>query len=102
MQIVQKSLAARDIPSTSSPLLNIAATEELLELLDVGSVPLWVSEKMENNETKFMFWDGVHSIPKYTLDVNASLELTVFIITGRFQRITVFILTEGDQSEVRR
>ena len=70
---------AEDIPSTSSSLLNIATTEQLLEQLDVQSVAPWVSEKLESGEIQFKLWDSVHSIAKYTVNLNSSLEFTVYL-----------------------
>ena len=51
----------------------------MLQQLDVQSIAPWVSEKLENGEVELRLWDGVHSIAKYAVDVNLTLEFTVFI-----------------------
>ncbi len=75
---MRKSPTAEDIPSTSSSVLNVA-TVDVLEQLDVQSVAPWVLDRLQDGEIKLNLWDGVHSIAKYTLDVNTSLEFTVLV-----------------------
>ena len=74
--MVRNPLATEGIPSTSSSLLSI---ESVLEQLDVQSIAPWVSEKLENGEVGFKWWDGVHSIAKYSVDVDTALEFTVYV-----------------------
>ena len=75
--LLRSSVKSEDVPSTSSSLLSLSA-EDALKQLKVESVALWVSEKQENGEVYFKLWDGVHGIAKYAVNVNTSLEFTVF------------------------
>ena len=75
--LVRSSVESEDVPSTSSSLLNLSA-EDALKQLKVEPVAPWVSEKQENGEVDFKLWDGVHGIAKYAVNVNTSLEFTVF------------------------
>ena len=75
--LVRSSVESEDVPSTSSSLLNLSA-EDALKQLKVEPVAPWVSEKQENGEVDFKLWDGVHGIAKYAVNVNTSLECTVF------------------------
>ena len=78
--LVRSSIACEDVPSTLSSLLNLSP-DDALKQLKVELVAPWVSEELENGEIDFKLWDGVHSIARYTVNVNTSLEYTCTVFT---------------------
>ena len=76
--LVRKSPAAEDIPSTSALSLPDIA-EDVLEQGDNESIAPWESQIMENGDMKLKLRDGVHSLAKYTVIVNSTMEFSVFV-----------------------
>ena len=64
--------------SSSTSVFDIAQ-QDVLGKLDEKSLAPWVSDRKENGNLELMLWDGVHSIAKYTVNVDTSLEFTVLV-----------------------
>lgn len=73
-----------EMPSTSSDLMSgtpmeCPSIEDLLSQLENEVVLPWTVETTRENESiKFLLYDGVHSIAKYTVVLNAAMEFSVF------------------------
>ena len=69
-----------DQPSTSyQPALQYCDFEDFTNQLEKENIQPWEFEKSNEGEMRIHLHDQLHSVPKYIVVVNASLEFTIFV-----------------------
>ena len=66
--------------STSSPSeFRLVDFNSIVKQAKEGKFDPWKAEITSNSKVKFEFFDNLHCLPKYSLEVNNSLEISVLV-----------------------